>query len=671
MRMHHPADPRDDELVQVTVILKRMVPDVNFSGQIAMVCAGISQGRAQSDDLLCRFGQAFRFQHQQSGSPSYSLDTKAKEQRYRYFHFYAKYCPPTNKGIALVNMHDINKKSRADVIRIVGGSPKDSQRGPFYQRCVRIDREIKENPPPYSPYAMPIVVSAPTQVENAPRYYREVMSTSNIPREIAHEVIDSLLPNYTSAPSGMVSPMSNRTMGSIQRTHEEVASIFTSPTNSLSNNTSSGRASSARSITSSVSASNSNATRQTAKQVHLKRKELQENTLKRNACFMIGTQLVDLLRKGSLPSSLPTPLDIAESVNRIFETKKEETFVSASELITSVKKGNVNCLPPPQGRPVSTPAHIMEALCDLIFSHSAISQANAQRMLTRPALITLLDQVLKSHSTNYADARFLFKKIETYNATRQDIGIRDPREVVRFEWLTVTNLLKHFRSFEEMLVEKNIGRRATAEEKERDGVEVVWLPGQPARAGNIDEMSLSLDYSKNGAGGRPGATFSCTGVRSSGEPDQKSSYKVTVLAGMTFEDEPLPPLIIIPSGAQEPIIRKELLGRFHQVEGQYGHSSKKWFSPMIAASPKGSITIDILRQYLQQIREWYPDLADEDGKRFVLCIDSGPGRHDPEFLNEAAEMGVIISPKPPNTSEVTQEMDRLFALFKSILERNR
>lgn len=667
--MHHP-DPLD-ELLQVAVILKRMVPDPNFSGQIAMVCAGISPGRAQSNDLLCRFGQAFRFHQQQSGSPSYSLDTKAKEQRYRYFHFYAKHCPPTNKGIALINIDNINKKSRADVIRIVGGSPKDSQRGPFYQRCVRIDKEIKETPPPYSPYTIPIVVSAPAQAENAPRYYREVTSTSNIPQVIAHEVIDSLLPHYTSAPpSGLISPLSNRTLGSIQGTQEEeAASILTTP-NSLSSNSSSGRVTNASSM-SSASAGDSRATRQTAKQVHLKRKEVQENTLKRNACFMIGTQLVDLLRKGSLPSSLPTPLDIAESVNRIFETKKKETFVSASELITSVKKGNVGCSPPPQGRPASTPAHIMEALCDLFFSHSAISQANAQRMLTRPALITLLDQVLKSHSTNYADAKYIFERIETLNATRQDIGIRDPREVVRFEWLTVTNLLKHFRSFEEMLVEKKIGRRATAEEKERDGVEVVWLPGQPARAGNIDEMSLSLDYSKNGAGGRPGATFTCTGVRSSGEPDQKSSYKVTVLAGMTYDDEPLPPMVIIPSGAQEPIIRKELLRRFHQVQGQYGHSSKKWFSPMIAASPKGSITIEILRMYLQEIREWYPDIADEDGKRFLLCIDSGPGRHDPEFLHEAAEMGVIISPKTPNTSEVTQEMDRLFALFKSILERNR
>jgi hypothetical protein len=397
---------------------------------------------------------------------------------------------------------------------------------------------------------------------------------------------------------------------------------------------------------------------------------MQEDTQKRNACFMIGTQLVDLLKKGQLPDHL-SPVDVAESVNRIFQTKDNETFVSSGELSTSVKNGNVGCVPPPQGRPSTMPTHILEALSDLFFSHSALSQANAQKVLTRTALIQLLEQVLKSHSSDHTQAKYLFEKIETFNATRQNIGIRDPREVIRFEWLTVTNLLKHFQSFENMLVEKKFGRRATAEERERDGVEVVWLPGQAGRSGNIDEMSLSLDYSKNGAGGRPGATFTCTGVRSSGEPEQKSSYKVTVLAGMTFADEPLPPLIIIPSSAQEPMIRKELLKRFHQVEGQYGHSTRKRFEPMIAASPKGSITIEILRKYIQQIRIWYPDLANEDGKRFLLAIDSGPGRHDPQFLNEAAEMGVIISPKTPNTSEVTQEMDRLFALLKTILEKNR
>ena len=656
--MHH--SDLHDELVQVAVILKRMVPDPNFSGQMAMVCAGLSHELAITSDFLGRFGHAARFQQQQNGSPSYALDPQAKIERYKFFQFYAKFCPSTNKGIALANISTITKKIRADVIRIIGGTKEDALRGSFYTRCTRVDKGLKESPPPYEPYTMPIVVSAVPEPPYAPRY-REVTSTSSIPREIAHEVIDALTNNSCATPLGLISPLSNRT-ASLQ-TPEEAAFISTASSSS------SGR------VTHDSSAFSSSGTdsdsRKSARQAHLERKKMQEDIQKRNACFMIGTQLVDLLKNGQLPSHL-SPVDVAESVNRIFQTTKDnKTFVTSSELSTSVKNGNVGCVPPPQGRSSTMPTHILEAMSDLFFSHSALSQANAQKVLTRTALIELLEQVLKSHSSDHTQAKYLFEKIETLNATRQNIGIRDPREVIRFEWLTVTNLLKHFKSFENMLIEKKYGRRATAEERERDGVEVVWLPGQAGRSGNIDEMSLSLDYSKNGAGGRPGATFSCTGVRSSGEPEQKSSYKVTVLAGMTFDDEPIPPLIIIPSSAQEPMIKQELLKRFHQVEGQFGHSSKKRFDPMIAASPKGSITIDILRKYIKQFMIWYPDLADEDGKRFLLCIDSGPGRHDPQFLNEAAEMGVIISPKTPNTSEVTQEMDRLFALFKTILERNR
>ena len=656
--MHH--SDLHDELVQVAVILKRMVPDPNFSGQMALVCAGLSHELAITSDFLGRYRHAARFQQQQNGSPSYALDPKAKIERYKFFQFYAKFCPSTNKGIALANISTITKKVRADVIRIIGGTKEDALRGPFYTRCTRVDQGLKESPPPYDPYTMPIVVSAVPEPPYAPRY-REVTSTSSIPREIAHEVIDALTNNSCATPLGLISPLSNRT-ASLQ-TPEEAAFISTASSSS------SGR------VTHDSSAFSSSGTdsdsRKSARQAHLERKKMQEDIQKRNACFMIGTQLVDLLKKGQLPNHL-SPVDVAESVNRIFQTTKDnKTFVTSSELSTSVKNGNVGCVPPPQGRSSTMPTHLLEALSDLFFSHSALSQANAQKVLTRTALIELLEQVLKSHSSDHTQAKYLFEKIETLNATRQNIGIRDPREVIRFEWLTVTNLLKHFKSFENMLIEKKYGRRATAEERERDGVEVVWLPGQAGRSGNIDEMSLSLDYSKNGAGGRPGATFSCTGVRSSGEPEQKSSYKVTVLAGMTFDDEPIPPLIIIPSSAQEPMIKQELLKRFHQVEGQFGHSSKKRFDPMIAASPKGSITIDILRKYIKQFMIWYPDLADEDGKRFLLCIDSGPGRHDPQFLNEAAEMGVIISPKTPNTSEVTQEMDRLFALFKTILERNR
>ena len=188
--MHH--SDLHDELVQVAVILKRMVPDPNFSGQMAMVCAGLSHELAITSDFLGRFGHAARFQQQQNGSPSYALDPQAKIERYKFFQFYAKFCPSTNKGIALANISTITKKIRADVIRIIGGTKEDALRGSFYTRCTRVDKGLKESPPPYEPYTMPIVVSAVPEPPYAPRY-REVTSTSSIPREIAHEVIDALM----------------------------------------------------------------------------------------------------------------------------------------------------------------------------------------------------------------------------------------------------------------------------------------------------------------------------------------------------------------------------------------------------------------------------------------------------------------------------------------------
>ncbi len=105
MFLHHP-DPFD-ELVQVAVILKRIVPDPNFSGQTAMVCAGIKKHeQANSSDLIDRFRHAARSQQRQNGPPTYSLDTTAMMQRYTFFQFYAKFCPATNKGLALVNIHN-------------------------------------------------------------------------------------------------------------------------------------------------------------------------------------------------------------------------------------------------------------------------------------------------------------------------------------------------------------------------------------------------------------------------------------------------------------------------------------------------------------------------------------------------------------------------------------
>ena len=59
------------------------------------------------------------------------------------------------------------------------------------------------------------------------------------------------------------------------------------------------------------------------------------------------------------------------------------------------------------------------------------------------------------------------------------------------------------------------------------------------------------------------------------------------------------------------------------------------------------------------------------GKRVLLKTDSGPGRSNSSVISTARSFGLLIFPGVPNTSEGTQEMDQLFALFKALMEMNR
>ena len=104
----------------------------------------------------------------------------------------------------------------------------------------------------------------------------------------------------------------------------------------------------------------------------------------------------------------------------------------------------------------------------------------------------------------------------------------------------------------------------------------------------------------------PGVSLTSELVPNPGDPAQKPSLKVTILYGITYAGEALPPLIILPTCAETPIVREKLLCRFDQVMAQYGNPRKKVFDCMIAFSNKGSITKEIFQQYLMRFLKILP-----------------------------------------------------------------
>ena len=83
---------------------------------------------------------------------------------------------------------------------------------------------------------------------------------------------------------------------------------------------------------------------------------------------------------------------------------------------------------------------------------------------------------------------------------------------------------------------------------------------------------------------------------------------------MTYGLEALPPLLILPTSADNPRIPEELILLLPQVKGKFGHKRVKHFDFMIATSEKGGMTSQIFEKYLRYlIRCLYPDVSDQPG----------------------------------------------------------
>jgi hypothetical protein len=414
-------------------------------------------------------------------------------------------------------------------------------------------------------------------------------------------------------------------------------------------------------------------TRRTVKEAQAKRTASIARKYNRDAAYQIGTILMKYKKDKKLSGYRnKSPIDLIKNVNALLG---DEELVSPTEISRAVRNGNIGSLPPRMGTTGKLPEGAIKALSDLFFSFCALSQHNTEKNLTKPEQYSLLSAIIdpyfKERNEETMNVRKLFERIQERNAYRQDVDVLDRRDMIRFQWYTYKNLLAHYENMAEFLVEQDFARRATPDEIEIDGELIKWFDNQRIRGMNFDEVSFSLDYSSNGQGGRPPSLFLADGVQRAGEGGQKSSYKVTFFFGMTYGDEALPGCLILPLTAEFPQIKEELIKRMHQIEGQFGHKKRKKFDIYIAASPKGSMTAGILGDYLQKMVNLYPDMNDAPGKRLFCKLDSGPGRDNKDVLSKARLMGVVIYPGVPNTSEGTQEMDKLFAYSKGLMERNR
>ena len=410
----------------------------------------------------------------------------------------------------------------------------------------------------------------------------------------------------------------------------------------------------------------------------LNRQKQMEEEL-RDLSHIVGTIMLDRSQKMTArPPGLRSSDQVADKVNSMFNLDVGKS-INGSALLRAVRKGEIGIPPPKRGHSSVLPVEDVNLFASALFTFRSIEQANCDSdALKRNQIISMLDTVLNEESLLKKrdgleiNASVFFTKLKSINSAHTDLDVRNTREAIRSIWLTFNNLNDHYKSWEDFVVRLGMARPSTTEEFERTGEYVIFNSGQVERILNADEMGMGLDGAANNVGGRPEKEQTHPDLPKPGRSEYKSSLKGTYHLGTNFNDEPLPYLLVAMSSAKNPSVSGELVSRLHQIEGKFGHTVRKWFDPLIAYSEKGGVTTDIFLKWVEDtVLKLYPNVEDKPGKRVVMKFDCGPGRYNEKFLLLARALGIYFFPGLPNGTEITQEMDALYHLVKSIGERNR
>jgi len=117
--------------------------------------------------------------------------------------------------------------------------------------------------------------------------------------------------------------------------------------------------------------------------------------------------------------------------------------------------------------------------------------------------------------------------------------------------------------------------------------------------------------------------------------------------------------------------RADWIAKMPIVKGQWGHSEDQEFDTLVHVNQKGGVDSYVLRSVLTKlVKTLYPDVCDTRGKIVCIKIDGGPGQMDVISLAELRSMGVYLFPGVQNTTQISQETDQNYGLFKSMTRLN-
>jgi hypothetical protein len=287
--------------------------------------------------------------------------------------------------------------------------------------------------------------------------------------------------------------------------------------------------------------------------------------------------------------------DTAEKCADLVNQMSGISCLSGYDLKSAVERGEAGKSPPRRGRSSSIPDKDYHNLCFAVFSLFTIRQINNGERFNRSQLESLVGEVVnakrEADGLDMLGAANLYHRMELSNSRKQYLQTPDKREALRVKWLTYSAQKLNFERWEEAAVQLGFAR-LLFDDEETNGEHIVWFEGQAKNVLNFDELSFSLDASTTRGGGRPSQVPDTIGVQGSGEAAPKSDAKVTVVFGMNFNDEAMPPYLMFPTKATKETrykLKAELLTGLRQVKAQFGYDSECHFDVEFGMNPKGTL----------------------------------------------------------------------------------
>jgi len=264
----------------------------------------------------------------------------------------------------------------------------------------------------------------------------------------------------------------------------------------------------------------------------------------------------------------------------------------------------------------------------------------------------------------------LYKRLYPSFAHKVEVVTGNSRvEARRVKWTTYHNLNMWFDTLKEVLV-KNGCAKYRNEGDDGEG-ELVYLPNKLNHILNLDESGLTLDQTGSLSGGRDSTRFRSAdnAIAFGADRTNKSSCRLTIIAGSTAAGHPLPPHFQLMSVAEDrnKRIENEFVRGISNVVGVYGEDKivNNGISVNCNATA-GMDTVEFKKYLSDSIVPLYSNASDVKGKRVLLIVDSGPGRKDETLLAYLRARRFLLHPGVPNTTHVTQPTDQNYGYFKTL-----